>query len=174
MTQNRRIYKHGIFYAGIDILSSAPMSRRDLTSWLFVTRDLFIKMNHYTVPSPSKFLNICQKMLLFNRVGVPKSDIRVYISFRFLSFSPHKSAQCMVTKRNFTSIQVHVLYLFNDFRYTFTLNWWVTSLINVSDFYQKWILHLKKIKNKVGPTCQKPGLLKLSAILLIKRMLVLI
>lgn len=131
MTQNRRIYKHGIFYAGIDILSSAPMSRRDLTSRLFVTRDFFIKMNHYTVPSPSKFLNICQKMLLFNRVGVPKSDIRVYISFRFLSFSPHKSAQCMVTKRNFTSIQVHVLYLFNDFRYTFTLNWWVTSLINV-------------------------------------------
>lgn len=88
VTQNRRIYQHGIFYAGIDILSSAPMSRRDLTSWLFVTRDLFIKMNHYTVPSPSKFLNICQKMLLFNRVGLPKSDIRVYISFRFLSFSP--------------------------------------------------------------------------------------
>lgn len=85
VTQNRRIYQHGIFYAGIDILSSAPMSRRDLTSWLFVTRDLFIKMNHYTVPSPSKFLNICQKMLLFNRVGFPKSDIRVYISFRFLS-----------------------------------------------------------------------------------------
>lgn len=131
VTQNRRIYQHGIFYAGIDILSSAPMSRRDLTSWLFVTRDLFIKMNHYTVPSPSKFLNICQKMLLFNRVDFPKSDIRVYISFRFLSFSPHKSAQCMVTKRNFTSTQVHVLYLFNDFRYTFTLNWWVTSLINV-------------------------------------------
>lgn len=105
-------------------------SRFDILTFCY-SRPFFIKMNHYTVPSPFKFLNICQKMLLFNRVGFPKSDIRVYISFRFLSFSPHKSAQCMVTKRNFTSIQVHVLYLFNDFRYTFTLNWWVTSLINV-------------------------------------------